>query len=186
MQRVILACGILLCFSFSTGKAEAPKGVTAQAIAPKVKYSREMIIKKISDTAPAYNVNTELALAIAEVESSFNPNVSLFEPKFNTYSIGLFQMFIPTARTYGFKGSAQKLKDPDVNIRLGLVHLNKCVSRFGQDVGMVACCHNAGEYVEKSVCRNNRGVKDYMRKVVNSYDRWKLYNNKNVPVVTSL
>ena len=178
MQRVILACGILLCFSFSTGKAEAPIG-EAVSVAPKVKYTRESIIKKISDTAPAYNIDPNIALAIAEVESGFNPNVSLHEPKFKTYSIGLFQMFIPTARAYGFKGSVQKLKDPQTNIRLGLIHLSKCVERFGQDVKKIACCHNAGTAVKEKVCINNRGVKDYIRKVVKSYDRWKLYNASN-------
>lgn len=179
MQKFILSCGILLCFSFSTGKAEAPSGVTT-VVASKVKYSRESIVKMISDTAPAYNIDPDLALAIAEVESSFNPNVSLYEPAYNTYSIGLFQMFIPTARAYGFKGTVQKLKDPKTNIRLGLVHLNKCIARFGQVVEMVACCHNAGVFVEESVCSNNRGVKAYIRKVVNSYDRWKIYSKSTL------
>jgi len=183
MRRVILACAILLCLTFSTLRAEAPVGV-AVVPPPTMKYSRSSIIQKITDAASAYNIDPELALAIAEVESSFNPNVSLYEPKFKTYSIGLFQLFIPTARAYGFKGNAQKLKDPQVNIRLGLVHLNKCVERFGQVVEMVACCHNAGVYVEESVCLNNRGVKDYIRKVVNSYDRWKLVNVKQPPVVS--
>ena len=182
MQRVILACGLLLCLTLSTLRAEAPVVVAGKTVATMMKYSRDDIIQKISNTASAYNIDPETALANAEVESNFNPNVSLYEPKFNTYSIGLFQMFLPTARAYGFKGTLQKLKDPHTNIRLGLMHLNKCVTRFGQDVKKIACCHNAGIAVKEKVCVNNQGVINYTRKVVDSYNRWKIRSNM-YPVV---
>lgn len=185
MRRVILACATLLCLTFSTLRAEAPVGV-AVVPPPMMKYSVNSIQKRISDAASTYNIDPDLALAIAEVESSFNPNVQRLEPKFHTWSVGLFQMFIPTARAYGFRGTMQQLKEPRTNIHFGMIHLSKCVDRFGQQlVEMVACCHNAGVGVKDSVCINNPSVKDYIRKVVESYDRRKLLSAK-LPAVVSL
>lgn len=174
MRRVILACAILLVSWFSTGKAEAPVKVASIVTVTKNNYSREEIIQKISSAAIAYNIDQNIALAIAEVESNFNPNVELYEPKFKTFSVGLFQMFLPTARSYGFSGTKQSLKNPNTNIRLGMLHLTKCSERFDGNVSRIACCHNAGIAVDEKKCLNNKGVKEYIQKVLSKYEKWKM------------
>ena len=120
-------------------------------------------------------VDPALALAIVRVESSFNPAVVRFEPRFNTYSAGLFQVFLPTAKSLGFNGSLKELLTPGVNIFYGLKYLKLCRDRFGNNIELNACCYNAGVAVRESVCVNNVGVREYVAGVVNAYRAGQTY-----------
>jgi soluble lytic murein transglycosylase-like protein len=129
------------------------------------------IIEAIRNIAKINNVNEVLALSIAEVESSFNPKALRYEPKFKTYSVGLFQIFVPTSRTLGFTGTHLELQEPKINIELGIKHLRICTDRFKDNIARIACCHNAGSAVKESVCQNNAHVKEYVRKVLYAYEK---------------
>lgn len=132
------------------------------------------IIEMIRNQAEKSNVNPNLALAIADVESKFNPSVKKYEPKFKTYSVGLFQIFIPTSRSLGFMGYWQDLLTPRLNIELGIKHLQICTNRFQENISLIACCHNAGSAVKESVCKNNLNVREYVSKVLIAYRRWEV------------
>jgi len=129
------------------------------------------IVDAIRRIAKINDVNETLAISIAEVESGFNPQALRYEPKFKTYSVGLFQIFVPTSRALGFKGSHTDLQQPRINIELGIKHLRICTDRFKDNVARIACCHNAGYAVKESVCRNNVHVKEYVRKVLYTYNK---------------
>jgi soluble lytic murein transglycosylase-like protein len=155
-------------------EAEAPIQVPTP-VRVNYAYSQKNIIRAIRAEAPRYQIEPAVALAIAETESNFNPNAIRPEPRHKTFSVGLFQMFIPTARSMGFAGTMDMLKNPKVNIRLGLRHLQKCVERFGPDnLEKIACCHNAGPAVEESFCDSDEGVQDYIEKVQTNYEHWKI------------
>jgi soluble lytic murein transglycosylase-like protein len=132
------------------------------------------IIEMIRNQAQKNDVNVNLALAIADVESKFNPDAKKFESKFNTYSIGIFQIFIPTSRALGFSGYWQDLFRPKINIELGIKHLRICTERFKENIELIACCHNAGFAVKESVCKNNPNVKEYVSKVLTAYKMWEI------------
>ena len=138
-----------------------------------VSYSKEQLQTAVYKTAKKKRMNPNIALAIAEVESTWNPNAVRYEPKGNTYSVGLFQMYMPTAKDLGFVGDLEALKKPGRNITLGVEHLAKCQRKHGNDVRRVACCHNAGLYIRDSVCKNDTWVIHYQNKVEKAYKTYK-------------
>lgn len=143
------------------------------AYAPTPEDVRLEIIKSIETAAQKANVDTDLALAIAQHESDFNPRAMTYEPKYKTYSVGLFQMLLPTARAMGFHGPVKELQRPEVNIRLGIQHLSECTDRFGESVDEIACCHNAGTAVKVSHCKK-KGIRDYVNRVMIVYRSWRI------------
>jgi len=118
-------------------------------------------------------LNSGIALSVAEVESSWNPKKERQEKKGNTVSVGLFQMYYPTAQEYGYKGTPDGLKNPDVNIKLGVKHLARCQAKYGADVRRVACCHNAGIHIRDSVCVNDPWVIHYENKVEKAFQTYR-------------
>lgn len=141
----------------------------------KVSYTKADFQHAIYRFARKNKMNPAIALAVAQEESTWNPDKERPEPKGNTFSVGLFQMYMPTAKDMGFKGSKEGLKNPDINIRLGVEHLAKCQRKYGNDVRRVACCHNAGIHIRDSVCRNDGWVIHYENKVERSYKEFKNY-----------
>lgn len=133
---------------------------------------KEDLVELIKIHANEAGVDQATALAIVEQESNFRPNVKRFEPKFKTYSVGLFQMFYPTARSMGFKGSVKQLQDVQTNIKLGIEHLKACTERFGKNHKLVVCCHNAGVAVEVSFCRNYAWTARYVKEVMAKRQKW--------------
>lgn len=119
------------------------------------------------------HLNPGIALSIAEVESSWVPTKVRPEKKGNTVSVGLFQMYFPTAIEMGFKGDAEGLKNPDKNISLGVRHLARCEAKYGNNVRRVACCHNAGLHARESVCHNDPWVIHYEDKVQKAYQTYR-------------
>jgi soluble lytic murein transglycosylase-like protein len=126
---------------------------------------------EIQFSAKQRGLDPALVMAFAEVESDFNPKAIRFEPKFQTYSVGMFQLFYPTAKMLGFKGTIKGLMDPKVNTELALIHIKQCTDRF-ESVSYIACCYNAGVAVKTSVCQNNEGVKNYIQKILKARKRW--------------
>jgi soluble lytic murein transglycosylase-like protein len=72
----------------------------------------------IQQYANEYNVPTELAMAVVQIESSFRPTV-----KGRAGEIGLMQIKPATARMMGYDGSTSGLFDPETNIRYGMKYL---------------------------------------------------------------
>lgn len=129
------------CFSktVALGPASSPLPSTpSTAVVPaSVKVVAPATIDKlVRKLAPQFKVQPQLALAIIQVESSFD-----------TYAIspaaamGLMQLIPQTAQRFGVKNAF----DPQQNIRGGLAYLRYLLAYFEGDVALVAAAYNAGE-----------------------------------------
>jgi soluble lytic murein transglycosylase-like protein len=122
------------CFSkpMSVVTAMQPASVLAsvKVVAP------AYIDKLVRQLAPQFKVQPQLALAIIQVESSFD-----------TYAIspaaamGLMQLIPQTAQRFGVKNAF----DPQQNIRGGMAYLRWLLAYYEGDVALVAAAYNAGE-----------------------------------------
>lgn len=119
------------------------------------------IANLVARMAPEFHVEPQLALAIIEAESNFNP-VAL-SPK---NAKGLMQLIPATAARFNVRNPY----DPVQNIRGGLAYLRWLLAYFEGDVQLVAAAYNAGE----GAVERYRGVppyletRAYVRKIVRS------------------
>lgn len=88
----------------------------------------------IRATAKSQKVNPELALAVAQRESSMNPEA--VSPK---GALGLFQLMPATAAELGVDPS-----NPVENIRGGITYLRQLSDRYGGDLTQALSAYNAG------------------------------------------
>lgn len=94
-----------------------------------------LIISLILSTAPQFNVDANLALAVAKVESKLNPN-AIGQLK----EVGLFQV-----RPEYSKYTSEQLKDPKTNIKEGLRILAEAKKRcVHKDAKKFVICFNRG------------------------------------------
>jgi soluble lytic murein transglycosylase-like protein len=89
---------------------------------------------QIIQTAQQYGVDPNLALAVAQQESSLNPDAVSSEG-----AIGLFQLMPATAAGLGVDPH-----DPIQNIQGGIRYLSQLLSRFGGNVSLALAGYNAG------------------------------------------
>jgi soluble lytic murein transglycosylase-like protein len=140
---------------------------------------KEQIIDQIVQTARANGVKPHEALAIAQIESGFHPRVSRWEPKLHTYSLGLFQLLIPTAKAMGFVGKNRELLKPDVNIPMGIQYISMCYQVNKVSTLDLACCYQAGLYASEKVCHQNQMVRKYAAMLRGLKIRWRQWLEGN-------
>ena len=97
---------------------------------------RRRVADIIRRLAPLFAVDTQLALAVASVESNFNALAR--SPK---NAMGVMQLIPETATRFMVKNAF----DPEQNIRGGLAYLRWLLKRFGGDRKLVVAAYNAGE-----------------------------------------
>ena len=140
----------------------------------------------IAADAKSYDTDPALLLAIMREESRFNPRA-----KSQAAARGLLQFIITTARDIGrdvglVDVDAEDLYDPRVIIRLGAKYLSELSEEFGGNRYRIAAAYNAGpkqvalwsrmqpaagdDYFLTAV--NFDETKHYIRKVMNSYERY--------------
>ena len=90
----------------------------------------------IQRLAPGFSVDGRLALAIARVESNFDP--AAVSPR---NAQGLMQLIPDTAERFGVRNAM----DPVQNVRGGLAYLRFLLARFDDDVALTSAAYNAGE-----------------------------------------
>jgi len=94
-----------------------------------------LIISLILSTAPHFNIDANLALAVATEESKLNPN-AIGQLK----EVGLFQV-----RPEYSKYTAEQLKDPKINIKEGLRILSEAKKRCKHKADkLFVICFNRG------------------------------------------
>jgi hypothetical protein len=149
----------------------------------------------IEDTLSRYDLDPFLVLSLIRQESAFNARVT---SKAN--AIGLMQLIPPTAnevaRTLG-QGSPSKenLKDPVVNVRLGVEYLNSLLVSFNQNMVYALAAYNAGptkvrqwvalrsdmtplEFIESIPFSETR---NYVKKILRNYAIYlSLYDDQNM------
>lgn len=139
----------------------------------------------------ALNMGLDPALCCALIanESSWDPNVTRYEPAFFTRyvekmvglsdeemrgratSYGLTQIMGQTAREQGYEGPLEGLKDPLTNCQQGFKKLQKCLSRESHEHGTYA------EDVKAALLRYNGGGDSYYPERV--MEHYKAYADLN-------
>lgn len=90
----------------------------------------------IEKYAALNGVDSDLAHAIIQVESNYNPKT-----RGSAGEIGLMQIKPATARMMGYQGSAKGLYDPETNLRYGMKYL-----AMAQQLGGGATCSTVLKY----------------------------------------
>jgi hypothetical protein len=101
-----------------------------------LRLPRQKVVAMIRRLAPLYGVNPQLAVAMAAVESNFDP--AALSPK---SAMGVMQLIPATAERFGVRNPF----DPEQNIRGGLAYLRWLHGYFGGDVERMVAAYNAGE-----------------------------------------
>ena len=96
------------------------------------------IRKKIRKVARELGVDPRLAVALAEVESNFNPEA--VSPR---GAIGVLQL-MPRSFCSDPEICEKMLYDPDQNIRMGLAYLKSLLERFENDIELSLAAYNSG------------------------------------------
>ncbi|MEO0498330.1 MAG: transglycosylase SLT domain-containing protein [Pseudomonadota bacterium] len=113
----------------------------------------EAIIRK---HAKANGVPVKLALAVVQIESSFNPKA-----RGAAGEVGLMQIKPATARGMGYSGSTKALYNPETNIKWGMKYLGGARARSDGSICGTILKYNAGHYAK----RMNKISANYCRKV---------------------
>jgi hypothetical protein len=114
-----------------------------------------MIIKLIHTYALQYGMDPNICISVAAVESQFNPNVIGI-----TGDVGVFQLNPKSFPQYTVK----QLKDPKLNIQLGIKYLAKVKKECKYKEGLNwLVCWNYGPKNAKKV--KHPGLFPYVKKV---------------------
>jgi len=146
------------------------------------RYFRE----EIASRSAAHGADPRLVLSIMREESRFEPRA-----RSAASARGLLQLIITTARDVGkalglLDVASEDLYDPAIAIRLGSRYLADLQRQFGGDPYKAAAAYNAGPNQSTLWARLAPGpghdfflsavnfdeTKDYVRKVMNSYERY--------------
>lgn len=119
-----------------------------------------------------HGVDYELLKAVVVAESAFNANAISHKG-----AVGLMQIMPATARRYGVQSEpgstvANKLIDPDLNIRTGTRYLADLLRMFGGETELAVAAYNAGEgAVTRAGNRipNYKETQQYVKKVMAVY-----------------
>lgn len=111
----------------------------------------------ISKYAKQNGVSVDLATAVVQIESNFNPRMR------GTHGeVGLMQVKPATARMMGYSGTVKGLFDPDTNIRIGMKYLAMAQTLGGGETCNTILKYNAGH----GATRMNPISKRYCGKVL--------------------
>ncbi|EJK82273.1 soluble lytic murein transglycosylase-like protein [Rhizobium sp. AP16] len=111
----------------------------------------------ITKYAKQNGVPVELATAVVQIESNFNPRT-----RGSAGEIGLMQIKPATARLMGYSGSTKGLYDPETNIKFGMKYL-----AMAQDLGGGPTCNTILKYnAGHGATRMNPISKRYCGKVL--------------------
>lgn len=170
MKSLVVSC--LLCCAKAHTKVKNP--------------TKESVVNQIVETANLYNVNPNLALAIVDVESGFNPEAKRYEPRYRKNTIGLFQLFHATAKEVGYHGDPKSLYSINNNILFGVKYIAKCQKIVGTRVHRIACCYNAGWAAKESYCRKNASVIRHTKRIITTMRKYENLNLFPLPLTELL
>lgn len=92
-----------------------------------------------------FNLPAGLIDSVCYVETKHNPH-AIHRNDGKTDSLGLCQVKLETARTYGFKGDADMLMQPAVNVHYAAKALSHQLSRYNGDTIKAIAAYNAGRF----------------------------------------
>ena len=104
-------------------------------------YSTSQIQQMITSAAQQYGVPASLALAVAQVESNFNPNAVNTSNANGTTDYGVFQINSSNLASLGISSDPTNAQ---ANIDAGVSLLAKYYQEYDGDVSQIAWAYNAG------------------------------------------
>jgi soluble lytic murein transglycosylase-like protein len=122
-------------FAFAADETSAQ---TIDAVKAAGFYKRTMIKSRLRTVARELGLAPRLALSMAQVESGFNP--SAVSPR---GAIGVLQI-MPSLASEHFEVDPEMLFDPEINIRIGLLHMKYLLDRFENNIDLSLAAYNAG------------------------------------------
>jgi len=141
---------------------ELPSPIDSRDLVARLSPARQSVARLVEQLAPVFGVDPRLALAIARVESNFDPEA--ISPR---NAMGVMQLIPATAARFA-------VRDPmnaEQNVRGGLSYLRWLLATFDGDVLRVAAAYNAGE----GAVQRHGGVppyaetREYVRRVLALY-----------------
>jgi hypothetical protein len=137
-------------------------------------YDTEDIQQQVISEAKRQNLAPSLALAIAKVESNFNPNALS-----HAGAKGVMQIMPRTAEQV-FGVNQSRLFEPDVNIKLGVKFIKQLLERYENRLDIALSHYNGGSGV-----KNRQGelkvipaTRNYVNKVLNSQQAFLHHDNQ--------
>jgi soluble lytic murein transglycosylase-like protein len=104
-------------------------------------HQRSLLVRPLVDTvASLHNVDSDLVMALIEIESGFNPQA--ISPK---GARGLMQLMPATASRYGMR-DAKELLDPARNLDIGIRHLKDLLAAHNGQWALAMASYNAGQH----------------------------------------
>lgn len=133
-----------------------PKSSVRSAKAIGAPAKAQEFSRLIRKAAAKHGVPVNIAKAVVEIESNFNPRA-----RGRAGEVGLMQIKPATARGIGYRGSTQALYDPETNIEWGMKYLAGAHERANGDLCGTILRYNAGHYAK----RMNPVSRQYCKKV---------------------
>ncbi len=124
------------------------------------------IMKIIDDTAKKHGIDPDLAKAVAQAESNFQPNA--VSPK---GAIGIMQLMPATADRFKVKN----IYHPKENIEGGIKYLKFLLGMFPADLTLAVAAYNAGEnrVLREGSIPEIKETRDYVDRVIRFYNGFK-------------
>lgn len=133
-----MARKLILIVALSTILSGCQHAQTVKPSAPPVPAQLGKIVKEKADK---HAVPPELAAAVIQTESKWQPSVRGLAGEY-----GLMQIKCPTARGEGFTGSCRELFDPNTNAEYGVRYLRRALDNANGDWCHAATLYNRGVY----------------------------------------
>ena len=106
---------------------------------PRIAIDREALTRIVDRHAAWHSLPTDLARAVVQVESSWNPMTTGAAGE-----VGLMQIKPDTARYLGYRGSREHLYEPDTNVRWGMKYLAGAWKLADGDICQTVLRYQAG------------------------------------------
>lgn len=128
---------------------------------------KENKLQTIYKTSATNNkINTDILKAVCEIESNHNLKLKKVWDG-GSYSYGICQVKLGTARFMGFKGKESELMKPEVNVEYAAKYLAYQLKRYNNDYKKAIVAYNRGSYSKEE-------VKSYSGKVALAFLNMKL------------
>ena len=98
----------------------------------------DLVQQLVTDKAHEFNVPTQLAHAVIETESGYNPKA------LNQGNFGVGQIRCGTARSLGMTGPCRQLLDAEINLIYSMQYLRKALDTAADDWCWAATLYNQG------------------------------------------
>ncbi|WP_339721988.1 lytic transglycosylase domain-containing protein [uncultured Paraglaciecola sp.] len=144
-------------------------------------YNSEDIQQRIISEANRQNITPSLALAIAKVESNFNPNALSYAG-----AKGVMQI-MPRTAEQAFGVPRERLFEPDVNIKIGVKFIKQLLERYNNRLDIALSHYNGGSGVKNSQgeLRVMPATQGYVDKVLGTQQEF-LQHDKPMPFVSGV